>query len=338
MPIFYGTDRGEEPNEKRAAYGSDRGRRLDLGRALVTVPKSHQVPQDRAPWALHIPYFDVAIYEEAEDPKKHFTLQEVKRLPQSRLPVAGSRAACLVDALQGPRDRSSCTATTRRSTTLSTGRRRSPTTCSSTAHRSSTAGRPAARVTSYTYDRESAEGRRAAPAQVHRPGGQGNRRHNRQHHRPQHGQPGAVERVAGISIRRRRSDAVISQFILAAPDVDTDNFANMAKSIEGLSRGVTLYASANDRALLVSRNFWRSYRAGDVPRPGPIVLPGIETIDVTAASTDIFALNHSGFAQNETLVKDMGKLIEGDVHPPDARSDKIKPVSSPKGGYWRLSP
>ena len=57
MPIYYGTDRGEEPNEKRAAYGSDRGHRLDLGRALVTIPKSHQVPQVERPYACAHPLF-----------------------------------------------------------------------------------------------------------------------------------------------------------------------------------------------------------------------------------------------------------------------------------------
>ena len=81
----------------------------------------------------------------------------------------------------------------------------------------------------------------------------------------------------------------ISQVILAAPDVDADNFTNLAQAIKGFAKGVTLYASSNDRALIVSRNFWGNYRAGDVPAAGPLMLPGIDTIDVTAASTDAFA-------------------------------------------------
>ena len=60
----------------------------------------------------------------------------------------------------------------------------------------------------------------------------------------------------------------ISQIILAAPDVKIDDFAELAKSIQGLSKGVTLYASSNDRALQISRGIWRSYRAGDVPPLG----------------------------------------------------------------------
>ena len=80
VPVFYGTDREQDPNPKRISYNSDRGHRLELGRALVTVPKIHQVPQIERPWTIRIPYFDVTIYEEAEDPKKHFTLQEIKNL------------------------------------------------------------------------------------------------------------------------------------------------------------------------------------------------------------------------------------------------------------------
>ncbi len=103
----------------------------------------------------------------------------------------------------------------------------------------------------------------------------------------------------------------ISQVILAAPDVDADSFANLANAIKGLAQNVTLYVAANDRALIVSRNFWGSYRAGDVPPAGPIVLPGIDTIDVTAASTDVFAINHSGYAANTVLLSDHRRVAAG---------------------------
>ena len=85
MPVFFGTDREEEPNAKRLTFNAERGRRLQLGRALVTVPKIHEVPQIERPWALRIGYFDLTIYEQAEDPKKHFTMQELKKLSKEEL-------------------------------------------------------------------------------------------------------------------------------------------------------------------------------------------------------------------------------------------------------------
>ena len=78
VPVFYGTDRVRKDDPKRIAYTSDRARRLELGRALVTVPKAHQVPNIERPFAIRL--FNVTIYEQAEDPKQHFTIRELKAL------------------------------------------------------------------------------------------------------------------------------------------------------------------------------------------------------------------------------------------------------------------
>ena len=78
-----------------------------------------------------------------------------------------------------------------------------------------------------------------------------------------------------------------NQIILAAPDVDADNFKYLTQSIEGVAKGITLYAASNDRALIVSRNFWRNPRAGDVVGNKPLVMQGVDTIDVSATSLDI---------------------------------------------------
>ncbi|HEX9881723.1 MAG TPA: alpha/beta hydrolase, partial [Hyphomicrobium sp.] len=85
VPVFFGTDREEEPNAERLSYSSERGRRLALGRALVTVPKTHEVPQIERPWTLRVPYFNVVLYQEAEDPQRHFTIQEIKALSKDEL-------------------------------------------------------------------------------------------------------------------------------------------------------------------------------------------------------------------------------------------------------------
>ncbi|MGE5266579.1 MAG: alpha/beta hydrolase, partial [Deltaproteobacteria bacterium] len=78
VPVYFGTDRAEASTEKRLDFGPDRGRKLTLGQALVTVPKSHVQPTIERPWVIKVPYFDVTIYEEAEDPDKHFTMKELK--------------------------------------------------------------------------------------------------------------------------------------------------------------------------------------------------------------------------------------------------------------------
>ena len=105
VPVFYGTDRDHEPNPKRLSYNADRAHRLELGRALVTVPKIHQVPQVERPWAIRIPYFDVTIYEQAEDPKKHFTLQEIKSSHEERFLALGTCAPRRLKNVQRSRHR-----------------------------------------------------------------------------------------------------------------------------------------------------------------------------------------------------------------------------------------
>jgi hypothetical protein len=94
VPVFFGTDREIEADPKRLVYNAERGRRLELGRAIVTVPKSHEVPMIERPWAIRIPYFDVTIYEEDEDPKEHFTIKEIKALTREEfLRLARERLA-----------------------------------------------------------------------------------------------------------------------------------------------------------------------------------------------------------------------------------------------------
>ena len=64
----------------------------------MTVPKAHQVPNIERPFAIRVPYFNITLYEQAEDPKQHFTIQELKALARDeflalvRERVGGGRA------------------------------------------------------------------------------------------------------------------------------------------------------------------------------------------------------------------------------------------------------
>ena len=332
VPIFYGTDRMQEPNPKRVTYNELRAHRLELGRALVTVPKNHQVPQIERPWALHIPYFNVTLYEQAEDPKEHFTLQEIKTLSKSEfLSLARERLAAstrfkdsafvFVHGFNTPFD-SALYRTAQIANDLHFDG--VPFTYSWPS---------GGAVSSYGWDRESAEGARTYLRQyldmvVKETGAKSISiiAHSM-------GNIALLDVLRDMNAMKPRG-VVISQIILAAPDVSVDDFGELAKGIKGLASGVTLYASSNDRALQIARGVWRSYRAGDVSPAGPTLAVGIETIDVTAASTDVFSLNHSGYAENNDLLKDVGALLEKGVHPPEARSEKLQP----KGGYWRYVP
>lgn len=137
------------------------------------------------------------------------------------------------------------------------------------------------------------------------------------------------------SARRPR----FGEIILAAPDVTRETFELVAGRIRPLAKGMTLYASSNDWALRVSRELLRGENpAGWVPAEGPLVISGIDTIDVSQASTDFFNLNHTTFAEREQLLKDLGGLLEKGIRPPSTRLSAYKVVASPNGSYWRYEP
>ncbi len=333
VPVFFGTDREQQPNPDRLAYGSDRGRRLELGRALVTVPKSHDVPQIERPWALRVPYFDITIYEEDEDPEKHFTIEEIKALTKDQfLALARERLAAssrfkdhaivFVHGYNTAFDHA-----VYRTAQISYDLKFDG---AAFLYSWPSGGS----VASYTYDRESASaaqpylrqfldivikdtGAKTISVIAHSMGNQ------------------PLLEVLKDMKQAAPDDVVISQVILAAPDVDADSFTNMARRIQGLAKGVTLYAASNDRAMIASRNFWQNPRAGDVPASGPIIVPGVDTVDVTAASTDTFAINHSGYAVKNELLKDIAELIQSGLRPPDQRFLKPERVTTENGAYWR---
>jgi hypothetical protein len=80
VPVFYGTDRGRQQLGASTVYGTERARRLELGRALVTVPKAHQIPNLERPWVYRLPFTQIVLHSEPEDPRQHFTLKDVRPL------------------------------------------------------------------------------------------------------------------------------------------------------------------------------------------------------------------------------------------------------------------
>lgn len=131
-----------------------------------------------------------------------------------------------------------------------------------------------------------------------------------------------------------------NEVILAAPDVTRDNFEQVAERIVGLRKGMTLYASSNDRALQASGILTLGeFPAGGVPSIGPLVMSGLDTIDVSRANTDFFSLNHSTFADRAQLLTDMRGLLERGVRPPNIRLKAYREVILSGGGiYWRFEP
>jgi esterase/lipase superfamily enzyme len=132
----------------------------------------------------------------------------------------------------------------------------------------------------------------------------------------------------------------LCELMMAAPDVDRDQYKSIAAKVRSLTRGMTLYASAVDKALAASKILAGNIpRAGDVPADGPIVLPDIDSIDATPVGEEIFGLNHSTFAQSRSILNDVRLLLTG-KRPPGERLVEI--LGMPQGidppRYWQYAP
>lgn len=334
VPVFYGTDRERHEIKGRISYDWQRGRRLELGRALVTIPKDHVVPMIERPWAIRIPYIDVTLYEAAEDPKNHFTINELKALTREEF-LALVRAR--LEASARFEDHALVFVHGYKTTFENAIYRTAQIT-----YDLKFDGAPflyswpsGGTLQGYTYDRESAaqaepyfrefletvinetEAKKVSVI-AHSMGNQ------------------LLLRVLQDLKRSLPEGVLISQLILAAPDVDRHSFENIVRSINGIAEGITLYSAANDQALLVSRRVNGGIpRAGDVPDDGPIILQGVDTIDATASSMDSVGINHSGYAENNALLQDIGRLISSGVRPPEKRLPTLERVTTNRGTYWR---
>jgi esterase/lipase superfamily enzyme len=336
VPVFFGTDRGRQQLGASTVYGTERARRLELGRALVTVPKAHQIPNIERPWIYRLPFTQIVLHSEPEDPRQHFTLKDVRplskeaflELVQERLKASRDYKDHALVFVHG----------------FNTSFEYALYRTAQIAYDIKFDGVPllyswpsmgSLSLQDYSHDRESSgqaepylreflelvardTGAKSVSIIAHSMGNQ-------------------LLLPALRDLKRMApTDVTISQVILAAPDVDRDAFENIAHELTGVSRGVTMLAASNDLALDISRRFWGGVpRAGDVPPGGPIVTEGIDTIDITAVSTKVFALNHSGYADTSALLSDLQLLIQTGERPPDKRVPILERIKTAKGDYWR---
>ena len=335
VPVFYGTDRDRVDQSSRVAYGTARAQRMELGRALVTVPKLHQVPTIERPFAIRVPFFQITIFEQAEDPRRHFTIQQIAALTreeflaQVRQRVGGSsafkdQALIFVHGYNTDFD-SALYRTAQMAYDLQFDG------ASFLYSWPSASG-----LTGYAYDRESATQaerflRPFIDLVVKESGAQ------------------SVSLIAHsmgnlplLQVLRDLGPSLpagvqLNQIILASPDVDRDVFSYLAANLNKYGRGITLYCSANDRAMAAARRVAGGIpRAGDVPSEGPLVIDGIDTIDISATSTDMLALNHSIYAERTALLNDIGLLLQTGERPPDRRIPILQRVTTSNGGaFWR---
>ena len=147
----------------------------------------------------------------------------------------------------------------------------------------------------------------------------------------------------------------LGEVVLAAADVDRRRFVQVINAVRNISHGMTLYASAADAALWWSGLAASDDRAGTVTRDGPVVVDGVESIDMTSANRERSILERiwdwifGGFSLRDLLglnthntfvspvIVDIARLVEKGEHPPPSRTALIHGVPEDTPRYWRYA-
>jgi esterase/lipase superfamily enzyme len=119
---------------------------------------------------------------------------------------------------------------------------------------------------------------------------------------------GALKEVAARSPTSGSSRPRFREIMLTAPDVSESVFRDeIFPAIRGTGERFTLYASANDVALKISRELNGERRLGDA-LGGVFVAQGLDSVDVSAVDTSL--IGHNYYGDNRSVISDIKALIE----------------------------
>ncbi len=146
-----------------------------------------------------------------------------------------------------------------------------------------------------------------------------------------------MEALRDINRDLTPSRPLFGEVVLAAPDIDRDVFRQLSVAITGVADSATLYASSKDKALAVAERWAAGPRAGDVPREGPVIAPGFDTVDASDVSLGLlWTADHARFAEAAALIDDLDELLRQGLRPPHERTPLLQRVIGPQGPYWRF--
>ncbi len=323
VPVFYGTDRMAIPAaEPEDTYGAERGPQT-FGLAQVSIPPEHETGQLEEPSVINLEF--------SEESDRHVVLQSLTPTPQPTFLTAlqrqirntGNNAVFIFIHGYNVSFAQAARRTAQISYDLD---------WQGTAVLYSW---PSANDTnSYDTDRESAVAAAqdlaafietvavySGAAQVHVIA------HSM----------GNEPLLAALALNAASTSAtgvpLLDQVVLAAPDVAADEFSQLIVQAAPAAKHFTLYVSEGDTALRASALFHDVPRAGDSSE-GVLILPGVDTIDATAAESDM--VGHSYYGENRAILADIFSLLKTGM-PPDKRFG-LQAADSDGQKYWILQP
>ena len=326
LEILYATNRAMDRSGARLEYTSDRAHELSFGIARVQLPNNHREGAIERPWRFRILAFEIGT---SEDPKKHFTLRGLQELDRD----------AFIDTIKEAKRDTALVFVHGYNNKFDDGVFRIAQivwdgqlfdTVVPVLYSWPSKGH----TKDYLYDEDSADASvdnfidLLQVLQMH----SGIKRVHIIAH-------SMGNRIILNAMTRAAKPQSLAEVVFAAPDVDRDVFVQLAEKLRTITKGMTLYASAADKPLELKGWLASMPRAGDVTKDGPVIVKGVESIDMSVMGNDLLALNHSTFAASP-VIEDIASLVRTGQHPPTLRTSRIRAVperaATPR--YWRYSP
>ncbi len=143
------------------------------------------------------------------------------------------------------------------------------------------------------------------------------------------GSRGLVMALAALAEAGGNEPPLFNQLVLIAPDIDAGIFKQYLAEIRPLVKRITLYVSANDNPLAISRELHGHPRLGET---GEHLngLDGVEIIDVSNIPVRYIS-GHVYHLYHQTVIRDLEQLINHNR--PAAQRSNLKLLNK---GYWQL--
>ncbi len=325
VEIPFVTTRKRDTSASSIYFNGDRGRKNVYGFARVRIPKNHELGRLEVPSSYG--FYGVTFYNETPDENNHFTIKSVFDVPAADfddyIRKKSSKDALIFVHGFNTDFRSAVYRTAQIAWDLNPS---GPVFLFSWPSNGQT--------TDYLYDKDSAYGARDSFIELLRHLKVDLNIENVSVIAHSMGNIVVLDALAGHS--KTKDPFSISNFIMAAPDIDKDQFMEMVPQAKKVVSKMTLYASSSDRALKVSKMLARGIaRAGDISGDAPIMLPEIESIDVTNVGDEFLGLNHNTFASTRSVMNDIGLLLKGMASP---RLSEVRgmPLNVPPPQYFRF--
>lgn len=329
VDLLFATDRVRQDSPYTVGFGSERSDLLAFGAVRVHVPEDHRIGNIELP-SQGYKLFGFTLGRDGLDPKKHFSITGTEMLDidawKSQISGRGDEALVFVHGY----NTSFQDSVFRLAQVVWDLQYKGPAVLFSWPSKGE--------VLSYEWDRNSALIARAHFIELikilERQAG------IKKVHVLAHSMGNFLVLDALSNYAQTADPLSIGQIIMAAPDIDADQYKQDVSNLTKIVSGMTLYASSKDAAILLSRTLAQGRRAGDVVNGIPIIVPGVDAIDVSAIGSEELGLeNHNTFATKRSLIDDINLVLEG-VRPPSRRLPEIRGV--PDGAqaptFWRYAP